>query len=31
LIAALVYFVLEKFNGTVAKQVKRQKELDPTS
>jgi hypothetical protein len=30
IIAALVYFVLEKATGTVAKQVQRQKELEPT-
>jgi len=26
----LVYFVLEKFTGNVARQVKRQHELEPT-
>ncbi len=30
LIAALVYFVLEKITGNVSKQVARQKELEPT-
>jgi purine-cytosine permease-like protein len=30
IVAALVYFVLEKFTGNVARQVKRQHELEPT-
>lgn len=31
IVAALVYFVLEKLSGNVARQVKRQQELEPTN